>query len=86
MIAGVVISFAAAPIYTYYESIPRIWGFSLMQDQQLAGAIMWIPGSMMFLMAALVVLAIELNKTDNQSPPPVPDPEEGEASPATGLG
>jgi len=70
MIAGVVIAFAAAPIYTYYESIPRLWGFSVLQDQQLGGAIMWIPGSMMFLVATLIVLALELNRLDDGSSRP----------------
>jgi cytochrome c oxidase assembly factor CtaG len=58
MLTGIFISFADQPIYAYYESIPRIWGFTVMQDQQLGGAIMWIPGSMMFLVAGLIVMAL----------------------------
>lgn len=57
MFVGISIAFATDVRYTYYESVPRIWGFTVMQDQQLAGAIMWIPGSMMFIIAALIVLA-----------------------------
>jgi putative membrane protein len=56
MLLGVSIAFASDVIYTYYNSVPRIWGFTVMQDQQISGAIMWIPGSMMFLMAALFIL------------------------------
>ncbi|MCO5184373.1 MAG: cytochrome c oxidase assembly protein [Anaerolineae bacterium] len=56
MIAGVAIAFASTPIYTFYESVPRLWGISVMTDQQLGGAIMWIPGSMMFLLAGLVLI------------------------------
>ena len=66
MLAGVFIAFAGAPIFTYYESVPRIWGFSVMQDQKLGGAIMWIPGSMMFLIAALTLMAIEMGKEENR--------------------
>jgi cytochrome c oxidase assembly factor CtaG len=30
---------------------------TVMQDQMLGGVIMWIPGSMMYIMAALVLIA-----------------------------
>ena len=53
MAVGVSIAFSSEVRYTYYESIPRFWGFSVMQDQQISGAIMWIIGSMMFIMTAL---------------------------------
>jgi putative membrane protein len=56
MALGVSIAFASEVIYTYYNSVPRLWGFTVMQDQQIGGAIMWIPGSMMFIMVALFVL------------------------------
>ncbi|MCO5187933.1 MAG: cytochrome c oxidase assembly protein [Anaerolineae bacterium] len=61
MIAGVAIAFASTPIYTFYESVPRLWGISVMTDQQLGGAIMWIPGSMMFLLAGLILIGIWLS-------------------------
>ena len=47
----------SGPIYTYYESVPRIWGISVMDDQLWGGIIMYIPGSMMFIIGALIVLA-----------------------------
>lgn len=57
MLAGVAITFASQPLYNYYRSVPRLWGISLMQDQMLGGIIMWIPGSMMYLAAVIIVLA-----------------------------
>ncbi len=57
-ITGAVISFAQRPIYTYYESVPRIWGISVMDDQMWGGIIMYIPGSMMFIIGGIVVLAL----------------------------
>ncbi|MCB0075754.1 MAG: cytochrome c oxidase assembly protein, partial [Caldilineaceae bacterium] len=57
MIIGIVIANGSEVLYPYYNSVPRIWGFSALQDQMLAGVIMWIPGSMMLLLAALIVLA-----------------------------
>lgn len=56
MALGVFLAFARTPIYSYYESVPRLWGISLMTDQALGGVIMWIPGSMMYLIAALILI------------------------------
>jgi putative membrane protein len=57
MAAGATIAFSGQPIYTYYVGVPRLWGMSVMQDQMLGGIIMWIPGSMMYIVAALVLIA-----------------------------
>lgn len=72
MLVGLSIAFSSEIIYTYYLSVPRIWGFTTLEDQMLSGAIMWIPGSMMFIIAALVVLATLFYKEDQ------PLPEAGE--------
>jgi cytochrome c oxidase assembly factor CtaG len=56
MLAGIAISFATSPIYTHYTSVPRLYGISVMDDQTWSGLIMWIPGSMMFIIAAVVLL------------------------------
>lgn len=69
---GAVIGFSTTIIYTYYESVPRIYGISTLSDQQLAGFIMWVPGSMMYIIAALVLLATLLGKEDDK---PVPGME-----------
>ncbi len=60
MLAGVAISFATAPIYTFYTGVPRLYGISVMDDQTWSGLIMWIPGSMMYIVAAIVLLGILL--------------------------
>jgi cytochrome c oxidase assembly factor CtaG len=57
MIAGVAIVFAIEPIYPYYAALPRLWGISTLQDQRIAGIIMWVPGSMMYMIAALILVA-----------------------------
>jgi cytochrome c oxidase assembly factor CtaG len=56
-LTGIAISFASQPIYTYYESVPRLGTMTVLEDQMLGGVIMWIPGSMMYVVAALVLLA-----------------------------
>jgi cytochrome c oxidase assembly factor CtaG len=36
-------------IYPTYATVPRLWGISVLEDQAAAGAIMWVPGSLIFL-------------------------------------
>jgi cytochrome c oxidase assembly factor CtaG len=55
--AGVAIAFASQPLYVYYTAVPRFWGITVMQDQMIGGVIMWIPGSMMYLLAALIIIS-----------------------------
>lgn len=57
MLAGVAITFSSTPIYTYYETVPRLWGLSVLNDQIIGGFIMWVPGSMMYLATAITLIA-----------------------------
>jgi putative membrane protein len=56
-LTGIVISFSGKPIYTYYETVPRLGTMTVVEDQMVGGTIMWIPGSMMYILAALVLIA-----------------------------
>jgi putative membrane protein len=73
MAAGVVIAFSGEPIYTYYAGVPRLWGITVMQDQMLGGFIMWVPGSMMYIIAALILIARWLQIEEQK--PPLPESE-----------
>ncbi|HEX9067677.1 MAG TPA: cytochrome c oxidase assembly protein [Ktedonobacterales bacterium] len=50
---GVFLLFAQQPIYPVYALVPRLWGISAMLDQQLAGALVAVPGNIIdfFLMS-----------------------------------
>jgi cytochrome c oxidase assembly factor CtaG len=67
MITGVVISFAGSPIYPYYTTVPRPWAMTVMEDQMTGGLLMWIPGSMMYLIAALILIA-QLVRSEDAEP------------------
>ena len=54
---GVAIMWAPSALYQHYESLQRTWGPSPLEDQQLAGAIMWLVGDALFLAAVFAVLA-----------------------------
>lgn len=65
---GALLTFAPRPLYSYYEHVPRVWGISVLQDQQLAGLIMWVPGGLAFLVPVFVFLVLVLS----ESPPDEP--------------
>jgi cytochrome c oxidase assembly factor CtaG len=71
MLLGIVLSFASQPIYTYYLAVPRIGGLSVMEDQMLGGVIMWVPGSMMYIISALLATAVWLRGEERKPPLPV---------------
>lgn len=71
MLTGVAIAFAREPIYAYYATASRVWGMTVMQDQMLGGVIMWIPGSMMYILAALILIAHHIQAEEDK--PPLPE-------------
>lgn len=73
MLTGVVLAFATQGYYSYYESVPRLWGFDVLMDQQLGGVIMWVPGSMMYIIAALILIGRFLSQEDRK--PQLPESE-----------
>jgi putative membrane protein len=48
-----ILTFSDRVIYPAYESVPRSWGLTALEDQSIAGAIMWVPGSIAFLLPLL---------------------------------
>ncbi len=85
MAIGVAIAFSTEVIYTYYNSVPPIWGLTVLQDQMLGGAIMWIPGSMMFIVATLIILATMFRDKNIDSPMERPGWDSEDAMIAPGL-
>jgi cytochrome c oxidase assembly factor CtaG len=65
MIPGVAIAMSRGPIYTYYLDVPRIWGITVMNDQIISGVIMWIPGTMMYIIAILAIIGRKIAQ-DNE--------------------
>ena len=51
--------FSERVLYPTYAAVPRLWGITALDDQAAAGAIMWVPGSVIFLLP-VAVIAIRL--------------------------
>jgi putative membrane protein len=56
-ILGALLTFSDASWYPIYQSSTAPWGLSSLEDQQLGGLIMWIPGGLTYLIVALVTVA-----------------------------
>ncbi len=63
-IIGIVLTFARVPVYETYQRVPRVWGLSVMADQQLGGLIMWIVGGALYLVPILALFQLFLSRGD----------------------
>jgi cytochrome c oxidase assembly factor CtaG len=61
---GALLTFAQHPLYSTYERAPRLWGISVVEDQQLAGLIMWVPGGLVYLLPVFVLITLLLRQED----------------------
>jgi putative membrane protein len=54
---GALLTFSSHLWYPAYAATTGLWGLSPLEDQQLGGLIMWIPGSVPYVLAGLYVFA-----------------------------
>jgi putative membrane protein len=64
---GALLTFAAAPWYQSYDGVTQPWGLTALEDQQLAGLIMWVPASLGYLAAALWLMAAWLKESEQRA-------------------
>jgi putative membrane protein len=54
-VLAVVLAFAPTPLYHAYAALPsRPGGLSALGDQQIAAGVMWVPGSIVYMVALLI--------------------------------
>lgn len=61
---GALLTFASQPWYPAYSILAYAWGLTPMEDQQLAGVIMWVPAGLVYLGAALLLLGRWLSREE----------------------
>lgn len=54
---AMIIIAASGVLYPHYATVTRSWGQTPLEDQQLAAAIMWIAGDLIFISAMLLIMA-----------------------------
>lgn len=62
------LTFAERPIYSFYESVPRLVNLSVVDDQQIAGLIMKIGGGLL-LWIVIAVLFFRWSNREESAPP-----------------
>jgi putative membrane protein len=65
---GALITLSERPLYRMYAEAPRVWGIDPLMDQQIGGALMWIGGSVYFLLLATVIFFIWANRENAVAP------------------
>jgi putative membrane protein len=61
IILGSILTFAGDGLYSYYQEAPEHFGISPANDQQLAGILMWLPGSFIHATVLFTLLFLWLN-------------------------
>jgi putative copper resistance protein D len=64
---AVAIAFAATPLYRHYATTVRAWGPTPLEDQQVAGGIMWLGGDVAFLAALIMLIAVWMRQEERRS-------------------
>ena len=65
-VLGAVITFSRGIIYTGYQDVYQPFGISLLTDQQLGGLLLWVPGDMMSILAAGIVMMMSYQKEEER--------------------
>jgi putative membrane protein len=65
-ILGALMTFAASPWYAHPVPV-ETFGLTPLQDQQLAGLIMWVPGGFAHLLAGAALAAMALSESETQA-------------------
>ncbi len=68
---GAIITFAPRALYAPHALTTEVWALTPLQDQQLGGAIMWVPGCVVFLVVAMAVLWLALEPWERGLSPPL---------------
>lgn len=64
---GALLTLSRTTWYPGYGDGARLWGLTPLEDQQLAGLIMWVPGSISYLLATLWLMAAWLRASERQA-------------------
>ena len=64
---GALMVFAPRPLYPEHAAGAADWGLTLMQDQEIAGLVMWIPGGLAYLAAAAWLFVAWLRDAENRT-------------------
>ena len=64
---GALLTVADRPWYPAYTTSTAVWGLTPLEDQQLAGLVMWIPAGLGYLVAALILIAAWMRESERRT-------------------
>jgi len=64
---GVALMSAPAVLYSHYRAVERTWGPTPLADQNVGGALMWVGGDLVFLLAMGLVVAAWVRHEDRRT-------------------
>ena len=64
---GAIFTLSSGVIYDHYLSTPEHWGMTALEDQTMAGVIMWVPGNLIYLNALTAIFFTWAAKEDKQA-------------------
>ena len=71
IVTGAAITFVEDPLYTVYLEVEPIVALDPAGDQQLGALLMWVPGTMMHLVAIAILFGVWAEKSRPEGPPPL---------------
>ena len=63
---GALLTLTSRPLYSAYAATTGPWGLSPVDDQQLGGIIMWVPGGLAYIVAALSLVVRLLRESEQR--------------------
>jgi len=76
IVTGAAITFAGQPLYPTYLEVEAVIGLDPLGDQQLGALLMWIPGTMMHLIAIAIIFGVWSEKSRPGAPPAPAAPDQ----------
>jgi putative membrane protein len=65
-ILGALLTLGTVAWYPLYGGRSEAWGLTAIEDQQLAGLVMWVPGGLVYMGAALTLAALWLKEAETR--------------------
>jgi cytochrome c oxidase assembly factor CtaG len=66
-ILGALLTLGTVAWYPLYSTRSVAWGLTAIEDQQLAGLVMWVPGGLVYMGAALALAAMWLGESETRT-------------------
>ena len=66
-ILGALMTLGTVAWYPLYAGRSAPWGLTALEDQQLAGLVMWVPGGLVYMGAALALAAMWLRDSETRA-------------------